>query len=125
VVETSNCYTRLGSCRGLCTSTNHVITSRTNGRNNAVATMRQRVQNRPLKSMLRAKVNGQRSKVKVVGDDATKSLKNITCHYCGKVGHMKKHCRKMSVDHKTNQGGPQQKAHVAKHIKESRHFTNR
>ena len=28
------------------------------------------------------------------GEDATKSQKTITCHYCGKTSHMKKHCRK-------------------------------
>jgi hypothetical protein len=31
---------------------------------------------------------------------------------------MKKHCRKRLVDQKTNQGGPQQKAHVTEHIEE-------
>jgi hypothetical protein len=35
-------------------------------------------------------------------EDATKSLKNITCHYCGKVSHMKKYSRKRLVDQKTN-----------------------
>jgi hypothetical protein len=62
-----------------------------------------------------AKKKGQGS-----GEDGTRSQKNTTCHYCGKVGHMKKHCRKMLVDQKTNQGGPQQKPHVAEHTKENK-----
>ena len=46
------------------------------------------------------------------------SKKGITCHYCGTVGHMKKHCRKRLADLKSQQGGPKQKAHVAEHIEE-------
>jgi hypothetical protein len=61
---------------------------------------------------VKGKGKWERRKGKASGEDATKSLKNITCHYCGKVGHMKKHYRKRLVDQKTNQGGPQQKAHV-------------
>jgi hypothetical protein len=64
-----------------------------------------------------AKKNGQGN-----GEDATKSLKTITCHYCGKVGHMKKHCRKRLADQKSNQGGPQQKAHVTEHTEEESTF---
>lgn len=56
------------------------------------------------------------------GEDVAKSSKTITCHYCGKVGHMKKHCRKRLANLKSNPGGPQQKAHVAEHTKEELAF---
>lgn len=52
------------------------------------------------------------------GEDTPKSQKTFTYHYCGKVGHTKKHCRKQLADQKSNQGGPQQKAHVVEHTEE-------
>jgi hypothetical protein len=60
-----------------------------------------------------AKKMGHRS-----GEHVTKDQKTIKCHYCGKEGHIKKHCRKRLVDQKNNQGRPQQRAHVAEHTKE-------
>jgi hypothetical protein len=58
-----------------------------------VAVVKQRVQNGPLHPMSRAKTKWQGN-----GEDATKNLKTVTCHYCDKMGHMKKHCRKRLAD---------------------------
>lgn len=63
-----------------------------------------------------AKKKGQHS-----GEDGSQGQKTI-CHYCGNTGHMKKHCRKQFADQKTNQGGPQQKAHVIEHTEEESVF---
>jgi hypothetical protein len=40
--------------------------NRTDGRNNSIAAVRQRVQNKPLQPMSREKENGKRRKVKAV-----------------------------------------------------------
>lgn len=55
-------------------------------------------------------------------DDTSKNLKTITCHYCGKLGHMKKRYKKRVVDQKSNQGGPPQKAYVTKHTEQESTF---
>jgi len=54
------------------------------------------------------------------GEDAYKIMKTNTFHYYGKVGHMKKHCKKTLAYKKSNQEGPQQKAHVTEHTKEKK-----
>lgn len=46
------------------------------------------------------------------------SKKSITCHYCGKLGHIQRFCRKRLVDQKSNQEESQQQAHVAEHSEE-------
>ena len=38
------------------------------------------------------------------------NMKNASCHYFGKIDHMKKHYRKWFVDKKNSHGGPQLKA---------------
>ena len=52
------------------------------------------------------------------GKDATKSSKIITCHYCGKEGHVKKYYKNRLREKKSNQGGPQPNAHVAENIED-------
>jgi hypothetical protein len=67
----------------------------TNGKNSSIVVVRQSSKQAFAANVKRkgkwAKEKGQGS-----GEDATRSQKNITCHYCGKVGHMKKHYKKGS-----------------------------
>lgn len=67
------------------------------------------------------KGKGKRPQKKVQGnnEDTSKNLKSIACQYCGKMGHMKKHCKKRLAKQKSNPGGPQLKAYIVEHSKES------
>jgi hypothetical protein len=49
------------------------------------------------------------SKTYALGNNTT-----FKCHYCGKMGHRKKFCRKMLFDEKNNKG-PKKQANATRH----------